>query len=125
MSGGAEDTSRWMTIYPLYLSADVKRKDGRRVPNDKAVKDPTCEEILGLLKYLKFQAVIEQDKKRPADYWTEGRVRVKFRGADKQPLVPEFATKQQLLLKLGELIPELASRKGGSASAADCDNVDD
>ena len=35
----------WVKIYPSYLDKNIKHSEGRKVPNDVAVENPTSREI--------------------------------------------------------------------------------
>jgi signal recognition particle subunit SRP19 len=75
-------------IWPAYLDANCSRSEGRRVPEDLAVSDPTVDEIAKAVQQVGYDAVIERDKTYPKEYEPRGRVVVK--GA-------EDATKSDLL----------------------------
>lgn len=65
-------------IWPAYLDADKSRRDGRRVPLDLAVEDPTVDEIATAVGQVGYDAVIERDVAYPRQHWVpSGRVRVK------------------------------------------------
>ncbi len=36
---------KWVKIYPSYLDKSLKQSEGRKVPNDVAVENPTSREI--------------------------------------------------------------------------------
>ncbi|MFD1634542.1 signal recognition particle subunit SRP19 [Haloplanus ruber] len=67
-------------IWPAYLDATKTRAEGRRVPVDEAVDDPTVDEIAESVQQVGYDAVIERDKTYPREYEPRGRVLVK--GAD-------------------------------------------
>lgn len=104
------DVSTWQVIYPLYLDKEKTQALGRRVPKEKAVTNPTAEEIATVCKYFKLDHKLEKDKRHPADFFVDGRVRVKIKNADRSPCNPEVPNKHQLLLKMAELIPQLKTR---------------
>ena len=65
-------------IYPTYLDSQKTRREGRRVPSDIAVEDPTVGEIELALKKIGYSSEIEQDKSYSRQPWVKtGRVRVK------------------------------------------------
>jgi signal recognition particle subunit SRP19 len=67
-------------IWPAYLDATKTRAEGRRVPRDEAVDDPTVDEIAEAVQQVGYDAVIERDMTYPREFEPRGRVLVK--GAD-------------------------------------------
>ncbi len=67
-------------IWPAYLDADRTRSEGRRIPKDLAVSEPTVDEIASAVQQVGYDAVIERDQTYPREYEPRGRVIVK--GAD-------------------------------------------
>ena len=68
-------------IWPAYLDASKTRREGRRVPADLAVSEPTADEIAEAVGQVGYDAVIERDVAYPRQPWEPtGRVRVD--GAD-------------------------------------------
>ena len=63
-------------IWPAYLDAELSRSDGRRVPVDLAVSDPTVDEIARAVQQVGYDAVIERDKTYPREHEPRGRVLV-------------------------------------------------
>jgi signal recognition particle subunit SRP19 len=64
-------------IWPAFLDADLSRGEGRRVPADVAVAEPTVDEIATAVQQVGYDAVIERDKTYPREYEPRGRVLVK------------------------------------------------
>ena len=64
-------------IWPAYLDASLTRSEGRRVPSDLAVEEPTVDEIAQAVQQVGYDAVIERDQRYPREYETRGRVLVK------------------------------------------------
>jgi signal recognition particle subunit SRP19 len=64
-------------IWPAYLDAGLSRSDGRRVPADLAVEEPTVDEIARAVQQVGYDAVIEREKRYPREYETRGRVLVR------------------------------------------------
>jgi len=67
-------------IWPAYLDAERSRGEGRRIPADLAVPEPTVDEIASAVQQVGYDAVIERDRTYPREYEPRGRVIVK--GAD-------------------------------------------
>ena len=68
-------------IWPAYLDADRTRSEGRRVPQELAVDEPTVDEIAKAVQQIGYDAVVERDKSYSREPWAE-RGRVVVRGAD-------------------------------------------
>ena len=68
-------------IWPAYLDADRTRSEGRRVPQELAVEEPTVDEIAKAVQQIGYDAVVERDKSYSREPWAE-RGRVVVRGAD-------------------------------------------
>jgi signal recognition particle subunit SRP19 len=64
-------------IWPAYLDATLSRAEGRRVPEELAVPEPTVEEIAQAVQQVGYDAVIERDTTYPREYEQRGRVLVK------------------------------------------------
>ena len=65
-------------VWPAYLDAGRTRREGRRVPADAAVEEPTVDEIAEAVRQVGYDAVIERDVAYPREPWRDsGRVRVK------------------------------------------------
>jgi signal recognition particle subunit SRP19 len=67
-------------IWPAYLDATKSRAEGRRVPRDEAIAEPTVDEIAEAVQQVGYDAVIERDMTYPREYEPRGRVLVQ--GAD-------------------------------------------
>ena len=75
-------------IWPAYLDATCSRSEGRRVPLEAAVPEPTVDEIAEAVQQVWYDAVIERTKTYHREYEPRGCVLVQ--GADD-------ATKSDLL----------------------------
>ena len=64
-------------LWPAYFDADRTRDEGRRVPRDLAVEDPSVDEIAEAVGQVGYDAVIERDVTYPREYEPRGRVLVK------------------------------------------------
>ncbi|WP_251330180.1 signal recognition particle subunit SRP19 [Haloplanus pelagicus] len=67
-------------IWPAYLDATKSRAEGRRVPLDEAVDDPSVDEIAEAVQQVGYDAVIERETTYSREFDPRGRVLVK--GAD-------------------------------------------
>lgn len=63
-------------IWPAALDAECTRGEGRRVPRDLAVADPSVDEIAKAVQQVGYDAVIERDKQYPREFEPRGRVLV-------------------------------------------------
>lgn len=64
-------------IWPVYIDASKSRSEGRRVPLDAAVEEPTVDEIAEAVQQVGYDAVIERDVTHPREWDARGRVLVK------------------------------------------------
>ncbi|MFB6160568.1 MAG: signal recognition particle subunit SRP19 [Haloferacaceae archaeon] len=79
-------------IWPAYIDADLTRAEGRRVPLEDAVEDPTVDEIAKAVQQVGYDAVVERDVTYPREYEPRGRVLVKgAEDATKNDLVQAVA----------------------------------
>lgn len=68
-------------LWTAYFDAEKSRSEGRRVPKDLAIDDPTVDEVAQAVQQVGYDAVIERDVTYPREPWkADGRVVV--RGAD-------------------------------------------
>lgn len=81
-------------VYPAYLSAELSRRDGRRVPAAISSTEVSSAEILAVTKRLGFTAEIEASKQYPRQFFTyAGRVKVsKSKGMTKTEFLTAVAT---------------------------------
>ncbi|MFC6976198.1 signal recognition particle subunit SRP19 [Halomicroarcula sp. GCM10025709] len=64
-------------IWPAAFDAGCSRSEGRRVPLDLAVEEPTVDEIAKAVQQVGYDAVIEREKTYPREYEQRGCVVVK------------------------------------------------
>lgn len=65
-------------LWPAYFDADLTRREGRRVPLDLAVENPTIEEIAQAVGQVGYDAQIDRDVAYPREHYeTRGRVVVR------------------------------------------------
>lgn len=80
-----------MIIWPQYLDKELSVSEGRKVPLEYAVKDPTVNKIEKALKRLGIKCITEKDKAYPGKWYEKsGRV-----------LVSKEHNKNELLKKIG------------------------
>ena len=79
-------------IWPAYLDANLSRSEGRRVPEDLAVEEPTIEEIARAVKQVGYDVEVNRDKTYSREYEPRGQVLVKDAGdASKSDLLQATA----------------------------------
>ena len=61
-------------VYPAYFDADRSRSEGRRVPMDLAVEEPTVGEIAKAVQQVGYDAVIEREMTYSREYEPRGAV---------------------------------------------------
>ncbi|MFB6107876.1 MAG: signal recognition particle subunit SRP19 [Haloplanus sp.] len=64
-------------IWPAYIDAEKTRAEGRRVPVEDAIPDPTVDEIAKAVQQVGYDAVIEREKTYSREFEPRGRVLVK------------------------------------------------
>jgi len=82
-------------LYPCYFNAALKRAEGRRIPRERAVKDPTLMDLEKAAKRAGLSFRSEQ-KHYPARWWQkEGRIVVQWKES-KEELLKRVATQMAL-----------------------------
>jgi signal recognition particle subunit SEC65 len=59
MTTSEDKTKGWSTIYPIHIDAEKGYDQGRKIPKDKAVAEPTAIEIYDICKHLKLECVLQ------------------------------------------------------------------
>uniref|UniRef100_A0A182XHU1 Signal recognition particle 19 kDa protein n=1 Tax=Anopheles quadriannulatus TaxID=34691 RepID=A0A182XHU1_ANOQN len=108
------DRERWVCIYPAYINRKKSRQEGRRIPKQYCVDDPSPQEIRDVLQALNMNVLVElkqYPRERSRELQCRGRIRVQLRNDDGAPLNSEYTTRDSVLLHLGKTIPLLKSRQ--------------
>jgi len=84
-------------LWPAYFDAGLTRSEGRRVPMDLAVDEPTVDEIADAVQQVGYDAVIEREKAYSREFETRGRVLVKGADDTKNDLVQAIGAYVDLL----------------------------
>lgn len=80
-----------MIIWPQYLDKELSVSEGRKVPLEYAVKNPTVNKIEKALKRLGIKCLIEKDKAYPGKWYEKsGRI-----------LISNEYNKNDILKKIG------------------------
>jgi len=114
------DRERWMCIYPAYINSKKTLAEGRRIPKDKAVENPTHQEIRDVLLAAGMKVGVENklySREKSKELLYRGRIRVQLKSDDGKPLNPDFPSRESVMLYLGQMIPKLKSRAGKQGSS--------
>ncbi|HDN50458.1 MAG: signal recognition particle protein Srp19 [Thermoplasmata archaeon] len=85
---------KWV-IWPIYIDATASRKQGRKISRERAVKNPTADDIVKAAKKLGLNPV-KEEKSYPKRWWRrEGRV-----------LVDKKERKMSILVKIAENVKQ-------------------
>uniref|UniRef100_A0A8C3D4T7 Signal recognition particle 19 kDa protein n=3 Tax=Corvus TaxID=30420 RepID=A0A8C3D4T7_CORMO len=105
---------RFICIYPAYLNNKKTIAEGRRIPIDKAVENPTSTEIQDVCAAVGFNVLLEKNKMYPREWNRDvqyrGRVRIQLKQDDGNPCLPQFPTRKSVMLYAAETIPKLKTR---------------
>lgn len=105
---------RWICIYPAYVNKKKTRAEGRRLPKEKCVENPTHQEIRDVLAAAGLRVGVENklySRERIKEPLFIGRIRVQLKNDDGTPCNDKFATRDSVMEHLGEMIPKLKSRQ--------------
>lgn len=86
---------RWICIYPAYINSKKTIAEGRRIPKDKAVENPTHQEIRDILVAAGMKIGVENklySRERSKELLYRGRIRVQLKNDDGSPFNPDFPT---------------------------------
>jgi signal recognition particle subunit SRP19 len=85
-------------IWPAYIDASLSRSEGRRVPIEDAVENPTVDEIAKAVQQVGYDAVVEREAAYSREFEARGRVLVQAADdASKNDLVQAVAAYVTLL----------------------------
>ncbi|XP_051508684.1 signal recognition particle 19 kDa protein-like [Myxocyprinus asiaticus] len=114
---------RFLCIYPAYINSKKTLAEGRRIPVEKGVENPSCAEICDVLKAAGLNVDIEIKKMYPREWNRDdqfrGRVRVQLKLEDGHLCQDKFTSRKDVMFYVAEMIPKLKSRmqKSGGADA--------
>ncbi|XP_075162625.1 signal recognition particle 19 [Haematobia irritans] len=108
------DLERWICIYPAYINSKKTRQEGRRLPKENCVENPTYAEIRDVLSASNLRVAVEnkqycREKSRELQF--RGRIRVQLRNDDGSFCNSEFTSRESLMLLAASRIPQLKSRQ--------------
>uniref|UniRef100_A0A8C8HXD4 Signal recognition particle 19 kDa protein n=1 Tax=Oncorhynchus tshawytscha TaxID=74940 RepID=A0A8C8HXD4_ONCTS len=113
------DPAEFICIYPSYVNRKKTLAEGRRIPAEKAVENPTCAEICHVLTVGGANVLIENkmySREWNRDVTFGGRVRVQLKQEDGTLCSDKFASRKYVMIYCAEMIPKLKTRIGDSGS---------
>ncbi|XP_053687679.1 signal recognition particle 19 kDa protein [Sabethes cyaneus] len=111
------DRERWICIYPAYVNRKKTRQEGRRIPKDNCVENPSIQEIRDVLQVLGLSVIVENkqySREKSKELAFRGRIRVQLKNNDGSSIQKDYPTRDSLLLYIGKMIPQLKTRQGKS-----------
>ncbi|KAJ9598590.1 hypothetical protein L9F63_010719 [Diploptera punctata] len=114
------DRERWICIYPAYINSKKTLAQGRRIPKEKAVENPTHQEIRDVLVNAGMRVGVENklySRERSKEILYRGLIRVQLKSDEGTPLNSDFPTRDSVMLYLGHMIPKLKSRAGKQSTS--------
>lgn len=93
---------RWICIYPAYINSKKTRAQGRLIPKEKAVENPTHQEIRDVLVAQGLKFGVENKmycRERSKELLYRGRIRIQLKNDDGTPVNPNYATSKYFFLK--------------------------
>ncbi|XP_062399661.1 signal recognition particle 19 kDa protein [Sardina pilchardus] len=119
------DKERFICIYPVYINSKKTLAEGRRIPTDKAVENPSCAEIRDVLTAAGLNILVENNKMHPREWNRDvqfrGRVRVQIKEEDGSICQEKFSSRKDVMVYVAEMIPKLKTRtqkSGGGDTGA-------
>ena len=93
---------RYFVLYPEYFDKKLSKKQGRKIPKNKAVSDCNLSKITYACKHLELEYEVEKDKKYSKNWWSSGgRIIVNPEGIpNKSDLIRRIANVSRKLKKV-------------------------
>ncbi|XP_072173609.1 signal recognition particle 19 kDa protein-like [Diadema setosum] len=114
LTSSPEDKNRWICIYPAYINSKKTVAEGRRIPKDRGVENPTITEIRDVCNSLGLPVAVENTKMYPRDQNRDptfkGRIRVQMKDKEGSFLSEQFQSRRAIMFHVAETIPKLKSR---------------
>ncbi|XP_051524532.1 signal recognition particle 19 kDa protein [Myxocyprinus asiaticus] len=112
---------RFLCIYPAYINSKKTLAEGRRIPVEKGVENPSCAEIRDVLTAAGLNVEVESVKMYPREWNRDaqfrGRVRVQLKLEDGSLCQDKFTSRKDVMFYVAEMIPKLKSRMQKSGGA--------
>ncbi|EDX09552.1 signal recognition particle 19 kDa protein [Drosophila simulans] len=108
------DMERWICVYPAYINRKKTRQEGRRLPKENCVDNPSYIEIRDVLSVSNLQFLMENKKycrENSSEMEFRGRVRVQLRNVDGTLYNNDFPTRESIMLHIASKIPQLKTRQ--------------
>ncbi|XP_024237148.1 signal recognition particle 19 kDa protein [Oncorhynchus tshawytscha] len=123
LSDNPAEKERFICIYPSYVNSKKTLAEGRRIPAEKAVENPTCAEIRDVLTAAGANVLVENkmySREWNRDVTFRGRVRVQLKQEDGTLCSDKFASRKDVMIYCAEMIPKLKTRtqKGTGADSS-------
>ncbi|CAH1252319.1 signal recognition particle 19 kDa protein-like [Branchiostoma lanceolatum] len=116
------DKDRFICIYPAYINSRRTLPQGRRIPQEKGVDNPTATEIKDVLQAGGFNIVLENKAYAKELFHRDpnlrGRIRVQLKNDDGSPINEKFPNRKSVYLYVAETIPKLKTRVHASGGAS-------
>ncbi|MEE6508105.1 hypothetical protein FKM82_018905 [Ascaphus truei] len=103
----------FICIYPAYINNKKTIAEGRRIPLEKAVQNPTCAEIQDVCEVSGLTVLVENKmytREWNRDVQYRGRVRVQLKQEDGTLCLAQFPSRKAVMLYAAEMIPKLKTR---------------
>lgn len=92
-----EEKNKRIVVWPFYFDVNKSRSEGRKVPRNLAVKEPTLEKIVKAARKAGYKVKVEEGAKHPAHWYNKkGRIFV-FSSEKKTVIIRKIA---EMLKKL-------------------------
>uniref|UniRef100_A0A915L711 Signal recognition particle 19 kDa protein n=1 Tax=Romanomermis culicivorax TaxID=13658 RepID=A0A915L711_ROMCU len=104
------DESRWICVYPAYINIKKSKAEGRRIPKNVAVENPTSQEMLDVCKSASLNVILERKmypRDPSRDYQFQGRIRIQLKNDKGELLNDLFPSNCKLKKMLDEPDPAL------------------
>ena len=111
--------SRWVCIYPAFINSKKSLAEGRRIPKQKSVENPTISEMMEAIapSGLKVRPENKQYcRERSTEFNVRGRLRVSLRDENGELCNPDFPSSKCLIVECKLNMPF-------SKSIVDCNEI--
>ncbi len=88
-----KNEKRFVILWPIYFDKNKSWSEGRRVAKSIAVEKPSLRDLETAIKSLKYECVVEKNKKHPASWFEyQGRILV-YTDEKKSTIIRKVAEK--------------------------------
>ncbi|XP_068559155.1 signal recognition particle 19 kDa protein isoform X2 [Cebidichthys violaceus] len=114
LSQNPADKERFICVYPIYINSKKTLAEGRRIPTEKAVENPSCAEIRDVLTAAGMNVYVE-NKMHPREWNRDvqfrGRVRVQVKQEDGSFCLDKFTSRREVMLFTGTSLVNVSLSK--------------